>query len=182
MLCKHLGWCWSWCHSSSCRWQCPWPPTCESKAAWRTAGTEERCRSPPGCDSSNTEHRKQKRLFFQRNKHKQVLKSVIFYSSVKNLQRVGWNQQLKEKDQAKQNWELICRDNKAPLMEASHAPPPVHFIKSASVKGKVICPVCFVTWKAAEAANDLWAMTNRLNRMCCDLLALGRRWAQKLLN
>lgn len=60
-LSKHLGWCWSWCHSSSCRWQCPWPPTCESKAAWHTAGTEERCRSPRGCDSSNTEHRKKER-------------------------------------------------------------------------------------------------------------------------
>lgn len=79
MLCKHLGWCWSWCHSSSCRWQCPWPPTCESKAAWRTAGTEERCHSPHGCDASNTEHRKQKRLFFSSKKQTQTSSTVSHF-------------------------------------------------------------------------------------------------------
>lgn len=72
----------------------------------------------------------------------------------------------------------VCRGNKAPFMEAPHAHLPVHFIKSTSVRGKVICSVCFVTWKAVEAANDLWALTKRLNSMCRNLLALGRHWAE----
>lgn len=33
-----------------------------------------------------------------------------------------------------------------------------------------------------EAAHDLWALTNWLNRMCPDLLAVARDWAEKLLN
>lgn len=66
MFCKYLGWCWSWCHFSSCRWQCQWQRTCGSKAAWHTAGTGERCRSPYGYDPSNTANEnKQKRYSFQ---------------------------------------------------------------------------------------------------------------------
>lgn len=66
MFCKYLGWCWSWCHFSSCRWQCQWQRTCGSKAAWHTAGTGECCCSPHGCDPSNTANEnKQKRYSFQ---------------------------------------------------------------------------------------------------------------------